>query len=401
MLICNVLPGTLDILARQRCVILIAGSSLPITIPIERILSFNKNTVVIDNADRAIWNSGHIYPDSSTDFIGACVLKIEPNGNIFVAENRINEGMVQQAISDRNGFGFHIDSSNNELMNALIMALCELHNRRMAASGPSMMSSISMFPQQMKSQMMTNPSTAQMLQNDPNQPIPHRMPFYVPASNTPQHFVVPQREQFSRPAAFGPSQTKGFPFTQAELRPLPKQQGEPVKIPIPDNLPPFNPTPPTILSDEQREKCFGQFQPMVAQYNQQAGGWEGVVNTKPESPQADQGETTIEAEAQFIPIDPRKETRKETANHISGMINAILSSGNVKGALPINDGPVAAFVNGDGDVILSYSDGSISPAIRPESVGVDEDAVAYEMQDPAHNSDSITPVKKFNPFSPF
>ena len=399
MLISNVLPGTLDILARQRCVILVIGSSIPITIPIERILSFNKNTMVIDNADRTIGNNGYIYSDSAADFIGACVLKIEPNGNIFVAENRINEDMVQQAISDRNGFGFHIDSSNNELMNALIMALCEIHNRRMAANGPSMMTSISMFPQQMKSQMMANPSTAQILQNDPNRPIPHRMPFAVQGTNTTPRFVVQPKDQFSRPAAFGPSQAKSNIF--------PKD---------PPWSPPENVKNPYIAVQTQVPQSTSE--PWVQEPPQTKANPVATVVANPIEEDGDIGpdpkmwitEQALRRKAQesgtiFNPesmnpfSDPHKQARKETANHISGMINAILSSGNTRGALPINDGPVAAFVNGDGDVILSYSDGSISPAIHPEVVGVDEDAVDMVPQDAAKNLPM--PIKTLNPFANF
>ena len=67
-------------------------------------------------------------------------------------------------------------------------------------------------------------------------------------------------------------------FGEVEFAPLKKQEGEPVKIPIPDVLPPWNPSPPPILPEEQRAQCFGYIQPMVARFNQTAGMWEAVVN---------------------------------------------------------------------------------------------------------------------------
>lgn len=395
MLICNVLPGTMDILARQRCVILVGGNGIPITIPVERILSFNKNTMVIDNADRSIASSGYASFDPSTDFIGACVLKIEPNGNIFVAENRINEGMVQQAISDRNRFGFHIDSSNNELMNALIMALCELHNRRMAAHGPSMMTSISMFPQQMKSQMMANPSTAQILQNDPNRPMPHRMPFAGHGTNTTPRFVVQPKDQFSRPAAFGPSQAKSNTFPKDPPWSPPENVKNPY-IAVQTQTPPTEPWVQELL--QMKANPVANVVATEVEDDEDIGPDPKMWITEQALRRKAQENGTIFNPESMDPFaDPHKQARKETANHISGMINAILSSGNTRGALPIHDGPVAAFVNGDGDVILSYSDGSISPAIRPEVVGVDEvDTVTQE------DAEKLPmPIKAFNPFANF
>lgn len=67
-------------------------------------------------------------------------------------------------------------------------------------------------------------------------------------------------------------------FGKAEFGILQKQEGEPVKIPFPDVLPPWNPSPPRILPEEQRAQCFGQFMPMVARFNQSCEMWEYVVN---------------------------------------------------------------------------------------------------------------------------
>ena len=84
-------------------------------------------------------------------------------------------------------------------------------------------------------------------------------------------------------------------FGEAEFGILKKQEGEPVKIPFPDVLPPWNPSPPRIFPEDQRVQFFGQIQPMVAQFNQTAGMWEAVVNlpanTEPSTPL--QGENFI------------------------------------------------------------------------------------------------------------
>ena len=412
MLIRNVLPGILDILARQRCVILINGSNLPTTIPIERILSFNKNTMIIDDANRSLTTRDSMYRnDLMTSFVGGCIIKIEPMGNIFVAEVSIPTRLMDEAYKiyhtgfpsqkkDEDYLFYNMPS--DELKDAIMMAIMETNNRMRIATEPNLVSSASMFPPQFQSQMMNIPQFANVLQTDPNRPIPHRMPFFTPVANTTTRFTIqpkqePPKESFSRPATFGPSQAKNLKFGTAEFGVLPKQQGTPIVSPYHDNLSPSNQSPSTILSDEQMAQCFGQVHPMIAKFNQQVGVWEGFPNTQPTFQKSEEV-PTIEANAKVLPIDSRKEARKETANHISGMINAILASGNTHGVVPIPDGPIAAFVNGDGDVILSYSDGSISPAINPETVGVDEDLIAEEIQDPSVSGFPM-PVKALNHFS--
>ena len=67
-------------------------------------------------------------------------------------------------------------------------------------------------------------------------------------------------------------------FGEAKFGMLKKQEGEPVKIPFPEVLPPWSPSPPRILPEEQRTQCFGQIQPLVARFNQTFGVWEAVVN---------------------------------------------------------------------------------------------------------------------------
>ena len=67
-------------------------------------------------------------------------------------------------------------------------------------------------------------------------------------------------------------------FGEAEFGVLKKQEGEPVKISFPDVLTSWNTSPPRILSEEQREQCFGQIQPMVARFNQTANTWEAAAN---------------------------------------------------------------------------------------------------------------------------
>ncbi len=67
-------------------------------------------------------------------------------------------------------------------------------------------------------------------------------------------------------------------FGTAEFGILEKQEGEPVKIPLPEVLPPWNPKTPHILPEEHRTQCFGYIQPMVARFNQNFGVWEAIVN---------------------------------------------------------------------------------------------------------------------------
>lgn len=105
-------------------------------------------------------------------------------------------------------------------------------------------------------------------------------------------------------------------FGEAEFAPLKKQEGEPVKITIPDVLPPWNPSPPRILSEEQRAQCFGYIQPMLARFNQTAGVWEAVVNlpvnTEPLTPL--QGENFIVNEKGLYQSKDGETTGKKISN---------------------------------------------------------------------------------------
>jgi len=67
-------------------------------------------------------------------------------------------------------------------------------------------------------------------------------------------------------------------FGKAEFGTLEKQEGELIKIPISDVLPPWNPSPPIILPEGQRAQYFGHIQPMIARFNQNFGVWETVAN---------------------------------------------------------------------------------------------------------------------------
>ena len=102
-------------------------------------------------------------------------------------------------------------------------------------------------------------------------------------------------------------------FGEAEFAPLRRQEDEPVKIPIPDVLPAWNPSPPRILPQEQRAQCFGQIQPMVAQFNQNFGVWEAVINlpVNTESSAKLQGENFIIDEGGLYQLkDGDKQGRK-------------------------------------------------------------------------------------------
>ena len=105
-------------------------------------------------------------------------------------------------------------------------------------------------------------------------------------------------------------------FGEAEFGVLKKQEGEPVKIPVPNVLPPWNPSPPRILPEDQRAQCFGYIQPMVAQFNQNFGVWEAVVNlpvnTEPSTPL--QGENFIVNEKGLYQSKDGETTGKKISN---------------------------------------------------------------------------------------
>lgn len=67
-------------------------------------------------------------------------------------------------------------------------------------------------------------------------------------------------------------------FGEAEFGTLTKQEGTPLERPIPDVLPPWNPSPPRIPPEDERTNCFGILTPMYARLNQNSGAWEAVAN---------------------------------------------------------------------------------------------------------------------------
>ena len=67
-------------------------------------------------------------------------------------------------------------------------------------------------------------------------------------------------------------------FGEAEFGNLKKQEGTPVERASPDVLPPWNPSPPRIIAEEERPNCFGRLTPTYARLNQNSGAWESVAN---------------------------------------------------------------------------------------------------------------------------
>lgn len=86
-------------------------------------------------------------------------------------------------------------------------------------------------------------------------------------------------------------------FGKAEFDIVKKRDDNLAKISIPDVLPPFNPNPLSILSEKQRENCFGNLKPMSTTFNKQSETWEtsaiSFSNNQIEQPILLQGENFI------------------------------------------------------------------------------------------------------------
>jgi len=67
-------------------------------------------------------------------------------------------------------------------------------------------------------------------------------------------------------------------FAEAEFGTLTKQDGMPVEKPLPDVLPPWNPSPPRIVPENERANYFGQMVPRYASFNRNSEEWEVVAN---------------------------------------------------------------------------------------------------------------------------
>lgn len=68
-------------------------------------------------------------------------------------------------------------------------------------------------------------------------------------------------------------------FGEAEFGTLKKQKGTPVEKPIPDILPPWNPSTPRIVMETERSNYFGSLNPMYASFNRNSGAWEAIINS--------------------------------------------------------------------------------------------------------------------------
>lgn len=67
-------------------------------------------------------------------------------------------------------------------------------------------------------------------------------------------------------------------FGTAEFAVVKKRNDTLGKIDMPDVLPPFKPNPLCILSEQQRENCFGTLRPMSTIFNRQLGTWETSIS---------------------------------------------------------------------------------------------------------------------------
>jgi len=295
-----------------------------------------KNHFVVDNSD-------HVLPLSSSNERGSwlvcSIVKVEPTGNAFAATCWVDPETIQNVLSGKSEprDQFMARGKTSDMDDAIKLAYIESMNRMRNSNRASLYSSLNLFPPSFRKgigpdygQQFSGPFASQP-------PIPHRMPL-----NTMWRGTIPQQpqptmrppapDQFSKPASFGPG---GF---RVQPRPTQQQQPEPV---------PFNPAQDDV--------------------------------------------ETIEVQA--TPVHPQASFRRPAANHISGMINAILASGNTHGVVASkpND-TVGAFVNGNGEVIITYDDGSISPPIKPESLSIDPFAIEAAMQDDPRN---VIPIQVF------
>lgn len=338
MLIQEVNPVVLETINRQQSIIVLDHSIGACTIPLIRILSMVKNCFVVDNSDRVL-------PISSNDrtpwYVGA-IVKIEPTGNAFATSCWVDSGTITEvlegkgpATEEKFGIG---KSRNRELEEAIRLAYVESMNRMCHSNGPTLYSSPGLFPPNLRQAIQSQTPPDYGIQfNGPlaeGKPFPHRAPLdamWKRAFNQQQQPIVqqPMPDQFSKLASFGPGS-----YTNKNQTP---QQS----------------TPESIPSD--------------------------LVQT---------------IDVQAIPVQPQQAPpRRPAASHINGMVNAILASGNTHGVIATkpNDA-IGAFVNGDGDVIITYDDGSFSPPIKPEALSIDPYELDMTMQGPI-GRDSFIPVQ--------
>lgn len=343
MLIRDVHPVVIETMNRQQSVVIIDHSVGAYTVPLSRILSMVKNHFVIDNSDHALFTSG---PGDKASWIVAAIVRVEPTGNAFAATCWVDERRIQAIITgenDKKRPDHTRDEGNRDVEDAILLAYVESMNRMRSSNGANLYSSLNLFPPNLRKAFEDHHPDYSKGFNGPfvtQQPILHRIPlnsiWQGVAYQQPQSTMQPPApDQFSKPASFGPG---GF-----RVQPRPAQQPQQQPRPVP-----FDPSQDNV--------------------------------------------DTIDVQA--TPVEPPPSFKRSAANHISGMVNAILASGNTHGVLPTKPNEtIGAFVNGNGEVIITYDDGSISPPVHPESLSIDpfEIAEAVQVQDPA----SVIPLQAF------
>ena len=102
-------------------------------------------------------------------------------------------------------------------------------------------------------------------------------------------------------------------FGEAEFGNLKKQEGTPLERPLPDVLPPWNPSPPRIVPENERPIYFGQIVPIYASFNQNSEAWEAGANlpSKPAPKIMLAGENFVVTEKGLISIKGRRNSQQK------------------------------------------------------------------------------------------
>ena len=360
----DVAPVVMETLEEKKSIILnqinysngYVSTITTITVPADKILTMFRNIVVIDNFDRSILNDIDPYNYrfcniKQIDLLVASITRVDDN--VICTNIPIDTDDLKTMLNSKNEI-LHI---NPDLVVAINMAMSRL--KQMNQEGyRAYYSSINFMPSEIGNAMFNqHPEIrAKHMQN------PFEFDVYLKHGGTMLNIYdnyeaiknSPRGESFNRPSMVPP----GF---------IPPKPSIPPTPPVP-------PTPPKVSFSAPPKQPTPIFKTTPFPANGQS-----VVPGTPIPPPMPMGRDYMplvlkqqikDPQIPVVFVNPKqKEQEKQTyasPDHVGGILNAILSSDNSN----VTNGAVGAFVNGDGQIMLSYEDGSISPPINNQLVGI-------------------------------
>lgn len=354
MLVLDVMPAVMEVVNERGCVILNQICMLrrdvshinTVTVPNNKILAMHHNVLMIDNYDRSVLTeSGFAYNplgQNQLDLLLAYITRVDQN--VFCKYIPFDYADLRRILKGGDEY------LNPDVVAVVHMAVAQI-NRMNRDGHRTYWSSREFVHPELRAMIDNNcPKAKDLNSYEFNILLNHQGTINDLNQGYKQMMQSQKGESFNRPSMVPP----GFipqPSTPPTPSPVsfsaPPKQPCPVfkTAPFPSNgqvVAPGTPVPPPM--------------PMGRDYMPL------VLKQEIEEPKIPVVFTTPKPNEQ-------KKPKFASPDHVGGILNAILSSDNAN----VTNGAVGAFVNGDGQIMLSYEDGSISPPINNQLVGIKYD----------------------------